>query len=226
MRAIDLGCGTGELTAVLHRFLGPGAEVVGIDASRRMLEGARRLERPGLRFELGDLATDVDFGAWDLVFSNAALHWIDDHPAFFERLVAALRPGAQLAVQMPRNDDHPSHALVREVASTPAWRERLHGFVRRSPVLPAEAYARILKQGGFVRPKVLERVYLHPLASVDEVIEWTKGSTLTPYLARLSGQDAAAFVEAYRSRLHGVLGTPRPYLYTFRRLFLWGVKGR
>src|SRR5579871_4158056 len=127
-RAVDLGCGTGELTRALHARL-QAAETVGIDNSAAMLEKAKAHAGGGLRFETGDIAR---FEGKDLavVFSNAALHWVPDHPAYWSRIGSWLAPGGQLAVQMPSNEDHPSHACARAVAGQPPWRERLGGFVR------------------------------------------------------------------------------------------------
>ena len=106
-RVVDLGCGGGELTAQLHRRL-EAAETLGLDSSPAMLERAAGLAGDGLRFEQGDIADFTDAG-WDVIFSNAALHWLPDHEGLLRRLVAGLNPGGQLAVQMPANHDHPSH---------------------------------------------------------------------------------------------------------------------
>ncbi|HEV8374262.1 MAG TPA: methyltransferase domain-containing protein, partial [Actinomycetota bacterium] len=113
-RVVDLGCGSGELTAQLHRLLAAG-ETLGLDSSPAMLERATALAADGLRFELRDIA-GFGGGGWDVVFSNAALHWLPDHEALFGRLVAALAAGGQLAVQMPANHDHPTHLVAAEVA--------------------------------------------------------------------------------------------------------------
>src|SRR5205823_5573075 len=113
MRVVDLGCGTGELTARLHHELAAG-ETLGIDRSEAMLAQARPRAEGGLRFEAGDIGAFAACAAWDVVFSNAALHWVDDHAALFARLTAALRAGGQLAVQMPANFDHPSHVIAAE----------------------------------------------------------------------------------------------------------------
>src|SRR5918993_2583977 len=72
-RVVDLGCGSGELTAQLHRRL-EAAETLGLDSSPAMLERAAGLAGDGLRFAQGDIAS-FDEGGWDVVFSNAALHW-------------------------------------------------------------------------------------------------------------------------------------------------------
>lgn len=225
MRVLDLGCGTGELTAVLARAL-PGSDVTGIDASPRMLERARVHAGARLVFREQRVEAVEDWRAWDLVFSNAALQWVEGHEAFFHRLLAELKPGAQLAVQMPDNDAHPSHALARELAREAPFAEALGGFVRTSPVLPLERYAELLHAHGLEPARCEARVYGHVLDSTASVLEWTRGTTLVPYLARLSPEDGAAFLEAYRTRLLAVLGDRRPYFYPFRRIFLWGQRAR
>ena len=162
-------------------------------------------------------------GAWDLVFSNAALHWVDDHQSLLPRLRDALAPGGQLAVQMPCNDDHPSHRVAAAVAGEAPFREALAGWTRRSPVLAPEAYAHLLHRIGLREQVVQLRVYGHELASREEVIEWVKGSLLTAYEARLGGL-YPAFLSRYREQLLPLLEEERPYFYTYPRVFLWAQK--
>jgi len=140
MRVVDLGCGTGELTSDLHAKLG-ARETVGIDSSETMLAKAEPFARDGLRFVRGRIEDWEPDEPRDLIFSNAAFHWVDGQEALFGRLSRALAPGGQIAVQVPANDDHPSHAAAAEVAREPPFREALGGFVRTSSNLALEAYA-------------------------------------------------------------------------------------
>src|SRR5476651_1811098 len=112
LRAVDLGCGTGDMTLVLQEKLRP-RETLGIDRSASMLAKAPRAD--GLRFLEADIAS-FEGGPFDLMFSNAALHWLPDHPALLRRLRSMLAPGGQIAVQMPASDDDPMHATAREVS--------------------------------------------------------------------------------------------------------------
>ena len=124
MRVLDLGCGTGELTREMHRHL-KAQKTHGIDSSSSMLERTKELDEPGLSFAQGLL--EEAGGEWDLVFSNAALHWVDDHEAVLARHTATLAPGGQLAIQMPANQDHPSHVVANEIATSPEFRDALGG---------------------------------------------------------------------------------------------------
>lgn len=222
MHIVDLGCGTGELTARLTE-LSEGAEIVGIDSSGSMLAEAARLMRPGLRFAkqtIEDFAPDAPL---DVLFSHAALQWIDDHPALFRRLAGLLVIGGQLLVQMPSNHDHLSHLIVRELAATPPWPERLGGFVRLSPVLSIDGYAELLYALGFERPVVLEKVYGAVLADADAVLEWVRGTLLVPYLERLGATHQAEFLAALRAHYQAAMPV-RPYYYAFRRTLIAATK--
>jgi trans-aconitate 2-methyltransferase len=222
-RVVDLGCGGGELTAQLHRRL-EAAETLGLDSSPAMLERAAGLAGDGLRFEQGDIASFTD-GGWDVVFSNAALHWLPDHGELFERLVEGLNPTGQLAVQMPANHDHPSHVVAAEVAAAEPFRTALGDYRRESPVREPEWYSLLLDRLGLADQHVRLQVYLHHLATRDEVVEWVRGTLLTDYQARMPEELFGEFLAVYRERLLPQLEDTRPYRYPFKRLLLWGRRG-
>jgi len=213
LRAVDLGCGTGELTRHLADHL-PSSTVLGLDNSPSMLEKAAAFSRPDLRFELGDQA-ELE-GLWDLVFSNAALHWSEDHPRLMGHLFSCLREGGQLAVQVPSNYMHVSQRLIRETAREEPFRSLLQGFVRQSPVLPIDAYAQVLVSLAAREILVFEKVYPHVLADADAVVEWVSGTTLVPYFERL-GPRKEDFVETYRHKLRGEM-PGSPIFYPFKRI--------
>jgi trans-aconitate 2-methyltransferase len=219
-RIVDLGCGTGELTARLLA-LSPGASVLGIDSSADMLARALPLAGPGLRFAQASIEDYIADGAAppDMLFSHAALQWVDDHPALFARLAAYLPEGGQLLVQMPSNHDHTSHAVVRQVVGEPPWRDRLGGYLRRSPVLGIAQYAELLFAQGFAQPVVLEKVYGHTLPDAQAVLEWVRGTLLVPYLAQLDDGEQAAFLRQLSERFAAAMPA-RPYYYAFRRILI------
>ena len=216
MRVVDLGCGTGVLTRQLLDAL-DAAEALGIDSSAEMLEKAASHASGSLHFEQGDIAafaaTDLD-----LLFSNAALHWIPDHERLFPKLIACLGLHGQLAVQMSWNDDHPSHRIAREVAAA-------FGLApQRGVILTPERYSSILQCAGMVRQHVRVQVYGHLLPSAAEVVEWVKGSTLTEYRNPLGPDRYEEFVREYSRRLMAEIGEGENYFYTFKRVLIWGAR--
>ena len=94
-RVLDVGCGTGQLTAEIARA---GAEVVGIDNSPAMIEQARG-NFPGLRFEVADVTGMPYREEFDAVFSNAVLHWVRDAEAAAGAIVRALKPGGRFVAE-------------------------------------------------------------------------------------------------------------------------------
>jgi trans-aconitate 2-methyltransferase len=218
-RVVDLGCGSGELTAELHRRLRAG-QTLGLDSSPAMLERARPHEGGGLRFQLGDIA-EFGGGGWDVVFSNAALQWLPDHEALFGRLVGALAAGGQLAVQMPANFDHPSHVVADELAGEEPFRSELGGWRGMAPIAPPEWYALLLDRLGVAEQHVRLQVYLHHLADREQVVEWVRGTLLTAYARRLPAELFERFLDRYRERLLPRLDDGRPYRYPFKRVLLW-----
>jgi trans-aconitate 2-methyltransferase len=223
-RVVDLGCGAGNITALLHRRF-PAAQVLGVDSSPAMLARARSAA-PDCRFAHADLAHWQPETPPDLLYSNAALHWLDGHETLLPRLFGTLAPGGALAVQMPAMHAAPIRALQHEVAATGPWRERLAAVAAAPPILPAERYWDLLTAAGAVALDVWETTYLHALTGEDAPVRWAMGSSLRPFLALLAGDEREAFIAAYRARVDAAYPR-RPdgtTLLPFRRLFLIACK--
>lgn len=216
----DLGCGPGTITRLLGERW-PGAAVIGIDSSADMLAKARR-EAQAISFEQADIAHWSPPAPADLLFSNATLHWLDDHAALLPRLISQISPGGVLAIQVPCNRDSPSHLLMEEVARAGPWHAALARLrpVYRSVEAP-DAYYRIVAP--LTRQvDIWETSYLHVLEGDNPVVEWTRGTALRPYLDALDEPDRGAFLAAYAARIAAAY--PRQAdgrtLLPFRRLFI------
>lgn len=218
MRIVDLGCGTGEHTKTLHERY-RATETVGLDSSEEMLAKAPRM--PGLVFERSDIGQLGAKAAFDLIFSNAALHWVPDHEQLFARLYEALRPGGQLAVQMPANGDH----IVQRIAFLLEKEAPYNHYpAHQKNVLSIESYATLLHILGFKNVKVRMFVYLHTLDRSEDTVEWTKGSLLTHYKATMPASTYDSFEAEYRRRVVATLSPQEPYLFTFKRILLHAIK--
>lgn len=220
----DLGCGSGKTTALLARRW-PRARIVGVDSSGRMLASARE-EFPGIEFLQADLTRWSPTEPADLLFSNAALQWLDDHPALFPRLMAQVKPGGQFAVQMPHNHDQPSHRAIVTAAEAGPWHERLRPLLRPSPVSSAAAYhAMLVTRAG--RLDIWETTYLQILEGINPVAEWTKGTALSPLLDALVGTEREQFEAAYRALVARAypIDAQGKTLFPFRRLFIVAEQG-
>lgn len=229
---VDIGCGAGNVTALLAQRW-PAARIVGVDNSREMLAKARAstVGDPGREWVESDIASYVPREPMDVVYSNAALHWIDDHARLFPRLFDWVAPGGVLAVQMPDQFAAPSHVAIADVVAAVRWREQLELLSRHAPVMPAADYFRLLApKAGAVDAWTTE--YLHALPSsadgVHPVVAWIKGTTLTPFLAALPADLHAAFIDDVSARVaaaYPLQGDGR-VLYPFRRVFIVASRAR
>jgi trans-aconitate 2-methyltransferase len=223
---VDLGCGAGNVTRLLGERW-PDARIVGVDNSKEMLEQARAATGSDPRFTF----IAADLGRWrpdepaDLVYSNAALHWLPDHAALFADVAAMVAPGGALAVQMPDNFRAPSHTAIAELARSERWRGKLASVVREPPVAAAERYSAwlspLMKDVDIWLTEYLQ--VLEPRGDGEHpVAAWTKGTWLVPFLAALDDEERTLFLREYMQRL------ARDYparadgrtLFPFRRLFI------
>lgn len=223
-RVVDVGCGPGELTALLARRW-PDARVDGLDTSPEMISAAAAHAGPRLTFRTGDAESFTPGPDTDVVLSNATLQWVPTHRALLARWSDALPGGGWLAVQVPGNFGSPSHALMREVAGSARFRDTLDGVLRHDDAVASpEEYATLLLDHGLAAD-VWETTYLHVLTGDDPVLEWVRGTGLRPVLAALGPADAAEFEQVYAAELRsayppGAHGT----LFPFRRIFAVGVR--
>jgi trans-aconitate 2-methyltransferase len=223
MRVLDLGCGTGTLTRLLHETLA-ARQTIGVDRSPRMLETAALHSPPGLRFEPGTIEAFSAHEEYDLILSNAALHWVEDHETVVGRLLGGLKPGGQLAFQVPAMHGNLTHTLADDLASEEPFQSAFAGWRRPQPVLEPAEYARLLFRAGIADPKVRLVIYPHVLPGREDVVEWMKGTLLTEYERRLDSTQFADFLAIYRARLLERLDPERPFFFPFKRILCWGQK--
>lgn len=216
-RLLDVGCGTGALTAEAHRAL-DSRETLGIDASAAML--AKATPADGVTLTLGAAPDALPAGPFDVIVSNSALNWVPDHAAVLEALLARLAPGGQLAFQVPANTGTPFTTCADAVATQEPFRARLGGFVHRSPVEAPEFYVAHLDRLGVAAQRVGTWYYPQPHEHASGLADFARGGMLSAYRARLSDAEFEAFVAAYARALEQALG-PGPLTFPFRRLFVW-----
>lgn len=215
----DLGCGSGNVTTLLAKRW-PQAEILGVDSSPTMLSEAARAA-PTARFQQVDIAEYVPEQPLALLFSNAALQWLPDHPHLLPRLFSFLSPGGVLAVQVPATHGAPYRTLQRELARKGPWASQLSNVPSARPILTPDAYFDLLAPHA-ASLEIWETTYLHVLKGRDAVLRWTMGTSLRPYLDALTEPLRSAFLEAYRTALRPHYpGRPDGItLFPFQRLFL------
>ena len=215
----DLGCGAGNVTRLLAQRW-PQAAITGVDDSAAMLAKAAD-ESTGVRWVLQSLAHWRADEPADVIYSNAALHWLPGHAQLFPALLAQLAPGGVLAVQMPRNFGAPSHTLIADAVRAGPWRARLGPMLQPSPVAAPDFYHGVLAPLA-ARVDIWETEYLQVLDGPDPVKEWTKGTWLKQFLDALEEPERSAFEADYAARLRVAypMRTDGTTLFPFRRLFM------
>ncbi|MEQ9348091.1 MAG: methyltransferase domain-containing protein [Thalassospira sp.] len=220
---VDLGCGPGSVTAVLaDAFAASGDDaprIVGVDSSDEMLETARKRSE-NIEWQKADIASWEPDGQVDLLFSNAALHWVPEHSTLFPKLIEFVRPGGFIAIQVPNNFLAPSHQLIGEA-----------GIEWRKEVAEAMHVARIMRPGDYfdvLAPAcddidLWQTQYCHVLTGPDAVYNWTSSTILRPVLAALPDDEArATLTKKYKDRLNQVYPSREDgrTLFPFNRLFM------
>jgi len=216
-RVADLGCGPGNLTALLAARW-PDAEIEGVDASPAMIARAQEHATDRLDFAVGDLRAWRPAEPPDVIISNATLQWVPNHRDVLPQLLDYLTPGGWLAFQVPGNFDQPSHRLLHELADQPryaAWTRD----VERPAAYGPEVYLADLAALG-CQVQAWETTYLHVLDGPDPVFRWISATGARPVLGALPEGVRQEFEARYK-RLLIQAYPPQPYgtVLPFRRVF-------
>ncbi|GAA3802004.1 methyltransferase domain-containing protein [Nocardioides panacisoli] len=252
-RVVDLGCGPGNLTALLRRRW-PEADVLGVDSSAEMIERARQ-DVDGVRFEVGDLREWAGLtrgldtpslvprddystaGLVDVLVSNATLQWVPGHLELLPALVAKVRPGGTFAFQVPGNFGEPSHTIRDELAAEAPYAEGLEtvaratssttgGGVATPSAHDAATYLRALTALG-CEVDAWETTYLHVLHGADPVFTWVSGTGARPTLQALPDDLRPAFEDEFKRRLRAAYPDDgHGVVLPFRRVFLVAVRSK
>jgi trans-aconitate 2-methyltransferase len=233
MEVIDLGCGTGELTAKLFEYLPVPKRVHGIDSSEQMLRESQQFikryaaERDDpafpLRFQLKTIEEAISEPTqWDLIFSNAAIQWVADHRVLLPRLIGRLRKNGQIVIQIPSQHHNKTNQLLEQLASTDKFTPLLANWKRGSPVLDIGDYASILYDCGGVEINVFEKVYPVILRDAAGLYDWVSGTALLPYIERMSGDTLQTFISEFKAALLSEF-PGSPLFYPFKRIIMSAV---
>ncbi|MEI7429634.1 MAG: methyltransferase domain-containing protein [Betaproteobacteria bacterium] len=219
----DLGCGAGNVTRILAERW-PEASIIGVDDSATMLENARK-EQASISWQQQSIAEWAPTHPADLIYSNAALHWLPGHSTLFPKLMNSLAPGGVLAVQMPRNFAAPSHTLIADTVRAGEWQSRLAHLLVAAPVSNPDFYYSLIAPDA-KSIDIWETEYLQVLHGKDPVKEWTKGTWLKQFLDALEPSERPAFEEDYAQRLRVAYPAQAngETLFPFRRLFMIAQK--
>lgn len=218
MRILDLGCGTGELTSLLANSF-PGSYVKGIDNSEEMLASVKQFSN--CVFEHRSIEDQLASGEkWDLIFSNAALQWVDDHITLFPQIISCLHANGQLAVQMPSQKENILNRFLFELAAEEPYHTLLQGYNTYSSLLTLDDYARMFFEQGGHDMVICQKVYPLVVQSAQELIELISGTALIPYMDRLELQQQHTFLAEFKKRIE-LSFEKMPALYAFKRLLLY-----
>jgi trans-aconitate 2-methyltransferase len=223
---VDLGCGTGELTAALASRW-PAGRICGIDSSAEMIESAVRMLTTApdvgagrLSFALGDVRTWQPDLPPDVIVSNAVLQWVPEHADLLVRWVSLLAAGGWLAFQVPGNFDQPAYQVLRELTGSARWRSQLADVDLNLQGADPAGYLDLLARSD-CEVDAWETTYLHVLQGEDPVVRWYRSTGLRPVLAALDQREAAEFLSDYSARLRETYPVaPYGTVFPFRRVFV------
>lgn len=219
-RILDLGCGDGVLTAELAKYV-PDGFALGIDASESMIETANKYNAgTNLRFELLDINA-IDFESeFDLVFSNATLHWIKDHKKLLKNVFKALKDKGSARFQFA-GDGNCSNLIriLKEVISAEDYVDYFSEFDWPWYMPALDDYRALLDEVAFTEKRVWSENGDKHFESAEAMIKWIDQPSLVPFLGYIAEKDRRRFRDAVVERMiKETLQSDGTYFETFRRI--------
>lgn len=216
---IDLGCGTGELTRKLADTL-PGSQVLGVDSSQEMLNDSKAFENEQVTFECRSIERQLDSDKkWDLIFSNAAIQWVENHELLIPKIISGIKENGQLLIQIPDQQQNISNKILNELADEEPFKTIFESWKRTSPVLDIDQYAQLFFENGSKSMTVYEKIYPLILENPVALFDWVSGTALIPYLEKLDDENKQNFIAEFKKLLQNKF-LKLPVFYSFKRIIL------
>jgi len=182
-RIVDIGCGPGNSTLILAQRW-PDAAIIGIDSSPAMIEMAHS-DYPEGDWRLLDAGKDDLPGECDIVYSNATIQWIPDHPLLLSKFRRMLNDRGTLAVQVPQFFNMPLGVLIENISHDDRFAAATAGvrdlFTIHSPVEYYDMLAPL-----FGKVSLWQTDYIHCMDSAESILAMIRSTGLKPYLDRLA----------------------------------------
>lgn len=216
---LDLGCGDGVLTEQLS-LLVPNGKVVGIDASEGMIDTARQLQKHNLQFQLMNM-TYIDFrDEFDVIFSNAALHWVKDHSLLLKRSFAALKPGGRILWNFAgQGNCSDFFRSIRRIIETDQFKPYFASFEWPWYMPSKNEYEALMNQSGFTCAEIIEENADRYFSNADEMIQWIDQPSIVPFIKYIPEDQKENFRnEVIEASLQTALQPDGTCFQPFRRL--------
>jgi len=192
-RILDLGCGDGALTVQLASRV-PEGFVVGIDSAPSMIAAASRQLQPNLKFELLDMSRLHYDQEFDVVFSNAALHWVKDHRNLLRRVLRALKPGGFARFNFPADGNCATfNRTIQQVMAQPRYAPGFRGFNWPWYMPTLEDYQRLASRLPCRDLRVYGENADRFFPDAETMIRWIDQPCLVPFLPCVAPSDRKAF---------------------------------
>ena len=222
---LDLGCGDGALTSQIAELV-PDGDALGIDASQGMIDAALPKERNNLRFRRMDI-NNLDFeNRFNIVFSNATLHWVTDHQRLLQNTYRALRVGGRIRFQFAGDGNCVNFiAVVREAITLEEFRIYFAGFEWPWYMPSVDEYKRLAGLSGFRDVRVWGENADRYFPDVEAMIRWVEQPSLVPFLARMTDSVKDSFRDlVVSSMIDRTKQEDERCFETFRRINVSAVK--
>jgi len=225
-RILDIGCGDGAITAQLVELV-PNGLVVGIDVSQSMIESAQKNYKvENLRFDLMDINTINFQDEFDIVFSNATLHWVKDHNKLLANVYKSLRPGGILRFNFAANGNCSTFfKVVRKIMANRKYADYFNYFDWPWFMPTIEEYEKLLDKSNFREEKVWDENADRFFPDKDAMIGWIDQPSIVPFLKCVDDADKQSFRDAVVEQMVAETIQPDGTCFeTFRRVNVFAKK--
>lgn len=223
---LDLGCGDGAITAKIAEQL-PNGHVVGIDSSKGMIETAiNNHKSKNLEFKLMDI-NSIDYRAdFDIIISNAALHWVKDHEKLLSNVNSALKDNGTVRFNFAANGNCSNFFLViQEITNLPKYKSYFSSFVWPWYMPEIEDYKHLSEQFSFAEIKIWGENADRSFSDAEAMIRWIDQPSIVPFIKCVDEKDKKDFRDSVVNEM--IKNTSQPdgtCFETFRRINFWAKK--